>query len=262
MNEITFNIIGYVKSKFKYRYETPRQGVLSEENYSVIELKRGYNFEQALKGLEGFERIWVIYVFHLNKNWKPMIIPPRHTNRKKVGVFASRAPYRPNQIGLSCVRLEKIENLKIYISESDILDGTPILDIKPYLPYSDSFPNVNTGWVKDVSNETYEIEFSNISIEKIGWLKENANINLDNYAKVQLSIYPDDLKRKRITKFDEDLYQLAYRTWRIKYRIDYQNKKVLINDIISGYKRIELEEIEDDKYKDKNLHQKFNNVFK
>ena len=145
--EITLNPIGFLQSDLKQRYETPRQGVLAKESKAVIILNANENFEQAVKDLEGFERIWVIYQFHLNKNWKPLVTPPRHT-RSKVGVFATRAPYRPNHIGLSCVKLDKVDGLKIHISESDILDGSPILDIKPYLPYSDSFPDVKTGWVK------------------------------------------------------------------------------------------------------------------
>ena len=145
--EFVLKPIGIVESQLKQRYETPHQGVLGGKEISTIHLYPHHNFEQAVKDLEGFERIWIIYLFHLNKNWKPLVTPPRN-NGKKVGVFASRAPYRPNNIGLSCVKLKKIDGLKIFISESDILDETPVLDIKPYLPYSDSFPDVNTGWVK------------------------------------------------------------------------------------------------------------------
>ena len=145
--KIIIEPIGIIRSNLSHRYETPRQGVLAGKEVSVIELNPKNNFEQALKYLDGFERIWVLYQFHLNKNWKPLVNPPRHT-RKKVGVFATRAPYRPNHIGMSCVKLEKVDGLKIFISESDILDLFPIIDIKPYLPYSDSFPDADTGWVK------------------------------------------------------------------------------------------------------------------
>ena len=117
--EIVLKPIGYLKSDLIYRYETPRQGILAGEDISVIELLPHQNFEQAVSQLDGFERIWIIYQFHLNTNWKPLVNPPRHT-RKKVGVFASRAPYRPNQIGMSCVKLVKVDGLKIYISQSDI----------------------------------------------------------------------------------------------------------------------------------------------
>jgi len=133
-NYILIKPIGILHSELIQRYETPRQGVLAKGSTAVIQLNPKYNFEQAVKDLDGFDRIWIIYQFHLNKNWKPLVTPPRHT-RNKVGVFATRAPYRPNQIGLSCVKLEKVEGLKIFISESDILDGSPVLDIKPFLPY-------------------------------------------------------------------------------------------------------------------------------
>src|SRR3989339_1166063 len=176
MDDITLKPIGIIRSKLSHRYETPRQGILAGEEVSVIELNPKNNFEQALKYLDGFERIWVLYQFHLNKNWKPLVNPPRHT-RKKVGVFATRAPYRPNHIGISCVKLEKVDGLKIFISESDILDGSPVIDIKPYLPYSDSFPNVATGWVKSGLENIYEVKFSKKAIMHTDWLKNNAKIN-------------------------------------------------------------------------------------
>lgn len=253
-DEIVLKPIGYLKSDLVYRYETPRQGILAGENISVIELLSHQNFEQAVSQLDGFERIWVIYQFHLNNNWKPLVNPPRHT-RKKVGVFASRAPYRPNQIGMSCVKLEKVEGLKIYISQSDILDGSPVLDIKPYLPYSDSFPDSATGWVKKNFDEKYDVVFSDVAEKQTEWLKEKANINLVNFARLQLEFYPKDDSRKRIS-INEDEFTLAYRTWRISYGVDDEAKTVTIQNIQSGYTSDELNAA-DDKYEDKELHKKF-----
>ncbi len=253
-SEILVKPIGYVKSNLAFRYETPRQGVLAGKDFSIIELLPHKNFEQAVSQLDGFERIWIIYQFHLNTNWKPMVNPPRHT-RKKIGVFASRAPYRPNAIGMSCVKLEKVEGLKIYFSESDILDGSPVLDIKPYLPYSDSFPNAVTGWVKSNSDDKYEVNFNYKAEFKAKWLKDNANINLHNFARLQLEFYPTDDSRKRITA-DREIYTLAYRTWRIIYSVDDDAKTVSITNIISGYSADELNE-DTNKYNDKELHKKF-----
>lgn len=257
-DEIVLHPIGYVRSDLAYRYETPRQGVLAGEEISLIELLPHQNFEQAVFQLDGFERIWIIYQFHLNSNWKPLVNPPRHT-RKKVGVFASRAPYRPNQIGMSCVKLVKVDGLKIYISQSDILDGSPVLDIKPYLPYSDSFPDVETGWVKKNSDEKFEVEFSNLAEKQMNWLKETANINLANFARLQLEFYPTDDTRKRITN-NSDSFTLAYRTWRIYYSVQEETKKVYIQYIHSGYSELELDS-EEDKYLDKTLHRQFNSKF-
>ncbi|MEW6653358.1 MAG: tRNA (N6-threonylcarbamoyladenosine(37)-N6)-methyltransferase TrmO [Bacteroidota bacterium] len=250
--------IGFVKSDLTYRYETPRQGVLSGEDISLIELLPHNNFEQAVSKLDGFERIWVIYQFHLNKNWKPLVNPPRHS-RKKVGVFASRAPYRPNQIGLSCVKLIKVAGLKIYFSQSDILDGSPVFDIKPYLPYSDSFPESVTGWVNYNIDEKYKVEFSFLAEKQTNWLKEKANINLPNFARLQLEFFPTDDSRKRIT-YNIDSFTLAYRTWRIVYEVDEKTRLVIVQYIHSGYTELELDS-EADKYLDKELHREFNSKF-
>jgi tRNA-Thr(GGU) m(6)t(6)A37 methyltransferase TsaA len=245
-----------------HRYETPRQGILAGKVVSVIKLNPKNNFQQALKYIEGFDRIWVIYQFHLNKNWKPLISPPRHT-RKKVGVFASRAPYRPNQLGISCVKLEKVEGLNIYISESDMLDGSPVIDIKPYLPYSDSFPDAATGWVKKDSDNIFEVIFEPKADLQCKWLKDNADINLINFSRLQLEFNPVDTTRKRVSlNADNASFTLAYRTWRIKYHVNEPEKKIFINEIKSGYSKKELVLIKENKYMDKPLHKAFINKFK
>ncbi|MCK9281141.1 MAG: tRNA (N6-threonylcarbamoyladenosine(37)-N6)-methyltransferase TrmO [Melioribacteraceae bacterium] len=256
-HEFSFTPIGYVKSDFKHRYETPRQGVLAGDSVSYIQLEEGNNFQQAIKELEGFDRIWVIYVFHLNNNWKTMVNPPRHLD-KKVGVFASRSPHRPNPVGISCVKLEKISGLKIYISESDILDGSPVLDIKPYLPYSDSFPDSSTGWVRTDIGEKYSVEFLPAAAEACDWLEKNAEIKLMNFARLQLEFKPSDNSRKRVSNLGND-FELAYRTWRINYTVDEIGKKVVVKNIRSGYTLEELSSPED-KYEDKTLHKKFNKL--
>ena len=269
--EIIIKPIGYVLSEQFYRYETPRQGVLAKGNISTIELLPNKNFEQAVKNLNGFDRIWVLYQFHLNANppnarasWKPLVTPPRHT-REKVGVFATRAPYRPNQIGMSCVKLEKVEGLKIFISESDILNGSPVLDIKPYLPYSDSFPDAATGWVKSGLENIYEVSFSKKASAQTDWLKSNSKINLVNFARLQLEFNPTDSTRKRIVQLEnknKPKYVLAYRTWRIHYMVNETDKKVLVKEIRSGYTKEEMLIFDIDKYGDKHLHKMFNEKYK
>jgi tRNA (adenine37-N6)-methyltransferase len=261
IEDIVIKPIGLVHSERVHRYETPRQGVLAGKDISVIKLNANFNFEQAVTELEGFDRIWVIYRFHLNKNWKPMVTPPRHT-RKKVGVFATRAPHRPNQIGISCVKLEAIKGLEIFISESDILDGSPVLDIKPYLPYSDSFPGAATGWVKSGLENIYEVKFERKAEGQCAWLKKEAGINLVNFARLQLEFNPLDDSRKRISGLEGEgrkkgMFVLAYRTWRIVYRVNEKGRKVLIKEIRSGYNKAELNDMKDDEYKDKALHKKF-----
>ena len=229
-NQIILKPIGFLQSELKQRYETPRQAVLAKESDAIINLYPKQNFNQALKNLDGFDRLWIIYQFHLNENWKPLVTPPRHT-REKVGVFATRAPYRPNPIGLSCVKLEKVEGLKIYISESDILSGSPILDIKPYLPYSDSFPGSATGWVKNDSGNIFEIIYDERAGKIFEKIKKEENINLLGYVRVQLEFNPTDTSRKRISKINDEEYTLAYQRFSIRYNVNEIAKKVFIMEI-------------------------------
>lgn len=223
--------IGFVEAEVRGRYEAPHQGVFGGDTVSVIKLERNRNFEQALKDLEGFERIWVIYLFHLNDSWKPMVTPPRNKG-KKVGVFASRSPHRPNGIGLSCVTLNRIEGLNIYISNSDILDGSPVLDIKPYLPWSDSFPDSKTGWAKTGERTVYTVEFSADALSICNRIFEEDGVNLAGYARVQLTFEPWDISRKRIDSISDNEFGLTYRTWQIIYSIDESKSSVMITEIL------------------------------
>ena len=145
-----FEPIGYLKCERSYHEEQPRQGNLSASQ-GYIELILGHNYEQGLKDLDGFSHIWLIYEFHQNKTWRPLANPPRTDGKGRKGVFATRSPYRPNQIGLSCVKLISIEKNKIFIADSDLLNNTPILDIKPYIPYADSHPDARGGFTDELS---------------------------------------------------------------------------------------------------------------
>ena len=102
----------------------------------------------VLEGLEGFERAWVIFVFHLNHGWGPKVRPPRAPHRS-LGVFATRAPHRPSRLGLSALAIEAVEPRALVVRGIDLVDGTPVLDIKPYVPYADAFPGARGGWVDE-----------------------------------------------------------------------------------------------------------------
>ncbi len=226
MASIQFTQIGILECEQKERYEAPRQGVYADGNKGIIRLNPKCNFEQAVKDLEGFDKIWLIYQFNQNPNWKPLVRPPRYF-KGKIGVFATRSPFRPNPIGLSCVNLVKVEKLNIHITDFDLLDQTPILDIKPYLPYSDSFPEAKTGWVEKLE-KTFSIIFAELAEEQLNWVFEKYSINLKNYIKVQLQFEPENVFRKRITSLSENIFILSYRTWKIHYEVDKHNNSVYI----------------------------------
>lgn len=149
-NKFTFDAIGVIHSPFKEKFGIPRQPGLTNTP-AIIELLPAYAVADAVQGLDAFSHIWLTFVFHAvqQREWKPLVRPPRLGGNEKIGVFATRSTHRPNPIGLSVVALEKIETsdgVRLHIRGGDLLDGTPILDIKPYLPYADCIADARAGF--------------------------------------------------------------------------------------------------------------------
>lgn len=151
-----FDAIGIVRSPFKEKFGIPRQPGLTSTP-ATIELLPAYATADAVKGLDTFSHIWITFVFHgvQQTDWKPLVRPPRLGGNERVGVFATRSTHRPNPIGLSVVALEKIEvtdrgGVILHIRGADLLDGTPVLDIKPYLPYADNIADARAGFAQTV----------------------------------------------------------------------------------------------------------------
>mgnify|MGYP001828126492 CR=1 FL=1 len=157
--------IGIVHSPFKEKFGIPRQPGLVWVK-SQIELLAPYNLPEAVSGLEGFSHIWVTFVFHqaMREQWSPLVRPPRLGGNRKVGVFASRSPFRPNHLGLSVVRLEKIEQkdqkLLLHVCSFDVVDGTPVVDIKPYIPYVDRIEGAAAGFAVEAPQPVFQVNFS------------------------------------------------------------------------------------------------------
>jgi tRNA-Thr(GGU) m(6)t(6)A37 methyltransferase TsaA len=252
MSPVTFNPIGVLKSDQVEPYQASRQpdGLSSE---AVITLNSGQNYEQALTDLAGCSHLWIIYAFHKNENWKPMVQTPR--SNRKIGVFATRAPYRPNPIGLSLVKLESVDGLNIHIGPNDILNDTPILDIKPFHPESDVAEDVHIEWLESSLTPKMGLSFSPLASEQIDYL-ENQNgdmTQLRSFIYRQLEYDPTNAEKKRV-EFVQSYWVLAYRTWRIDFIV--QDTTVAILGIRTGYSEEDLAAGED-KYLDKDLHRKF-----
>jgi tRNA-Thr(GGU) m(6)t(6)A37 methyltransferase TsaA len=171
-----FDPIGIFHTCFKEKFGIPRQPGLVTGAEGYIKLGNDPLMRTALRELEGFSHLWVIFVFHdqglgAERTWKPSIRPPRLGGARKVGVLASRSPHRPNPIGLSAVKLERVDfeapgGIEIHVTGVDVLDGTPVLDIKPYLPYADAILDANAGWAAEPIMRT-EVEFTPESLSAI-----------------------------------------------------------------------------------------------
>lgn len=185
-------IIGIVESCYRDKFGTPRQPGLVPSSMAKIVLDKEWQPEQALEGLEGFSHLWVIFAFHQNKNltYHAKVHPPR-MGGKQIGVFATRSPHRPNPIGLSLVKIEKITNNEIFISGVDLIDGTPVLDIKPYLPEIESIADARSGWTQEVSVTTKEVVWSaEISAQLEAWEKKIQTPGLRQLIEETLSLDP------------------------------------------------------------------------
>jgi tRNA-Thr(GGU) m(6)t(6)A37 methyltransferase TsaA len=165
-NQITFNYIGRVNSPYKEKFAIPRQPGLVSAAKGSISLIDNANNEELLRGIEQFSHLWVLFIFHgtAQQGWKPLVRPPRLGGNKKLGVLATRSTFRPNPIGMSVVKLENIEQqnkqLIINISGLDFLDQTPVIDIKPYIPYSDSIIGAQAGFAQQQPFQALSITFS------------------------------------------------------------------------------------------------------
>ncbi|MBQ4061251.1 MAG: tRNA (N6-threonylcarbamoyladenosine(37)-N6)-methyltransferase TrmO [Christensenellaceae bacterium] len=152
-------VIARMKSDFTTKFGLPRQSGLLKNLKGTIVFEKEYSDATAFRGLEGFSHIWIIWGFSKaeREGWSPSVKPPRLGGKKRMGVFATRSPFRPNSIGLSCVKLTgfKIVNgcMELSVEGADLMDGTPIYDIKPYLPYADSFPKATEGFAADVKED-------------------------------------------------------------------------------------------------------------
>ncbi len=162
-NSFQLDSIGIVHSPFQQKLGIPRQPGLAQTVESTIVLNPELAKEEVLRGLESFTHLWILYFCHASESWRETIRPPRLGGKKKLGVFGTRSPHRPNPIGLSVVKIKSINaDHSITVFGADILDQTPVLDIKPYLPMWDSIVEASNGWV----DETPELEATTVEVAK------------------------------------------------------------------------------------------------
>lgn len=210
--------IAYIRTDFPEKFGVPRQSGLAEHLYGTIVFEPEYRNPQALRGLEGFSHLWLIWEFSDNRHepgkWQPTVRPPRLGGNERMGVFATRSPFRPNPIGLSCVELHSIvqhpqDGTVIIVKGADLMDGTPIYDIKPYIRYADSHPDSRCGYVDTLNDKVLEVVFpeelqSNIK-EEVKLLSLLDTLKLDPRPS-----YHDDPER---------IYGLSFANYNVRFKV-------------------------------------------
>ena len=234
MQTLTLHPIGTIHTPYKDKYEAPRQpGGDDETVIGTIELFPNQNFEQATDDLKGFEYIWILFWFSENADWKPKVLPPR--GRTKRGVFATRSPHRPNPIGMSICKLIDVNGRFIRIENPDMLDGTPILDVKPYLPDIEAIPDAKYGWIEEVEKEgiQFGVECSELAERQVEWFRKTYDADFIDQAIRILSFDPFPHPYRRIEQYDGDRFVIARKSWRIIFTV--KDSTVVIERVLSGY---------------------------
>lgn len=234
--ELNIRPIGHVRTRSRLKFEAPRQPDPASDEVNRIELLPGRRFELALEDLDGFDRIWLVSWFDRNHDWRPKVLPPRGPAKRR-GVFATRSPHRPNPIGLTSVPLLAVEGLILKVGALDLTDGTPILDIKPYLRTVDSHPESHLGWLETVEAAeslppAFTVALTPLAEGQLTWLREEAQVDFTAPAFNILRRDPTPHRTRRILRLAENRYRIACGPWRIYYQI--QEETVVIEEIASG----------------------------
>lgn len=237
---LTLSAIGVVHSPFNERVDAPRQPVAAEGVRGRVELFPGRGYEDALTDLALWDHLWLVVWFHHNATFRPKVQPPR--SQQKRGVLATRAPYRPNPIGLSAVRLLGVEGLTLHVAGLDLLDQTPLLDVKPYVPYTDAIPGANHGWLDQERGQgarpadpiaPYVVQYAQLAREQLSFLAEEHALDLSARIEPALRLGPSPHAYRRIRR-SGDGFCLAVKDWRVFFQA--HDKLLTVSELKSGYR--------------------------
>jgi tRNA-Thr(GGU) m(6)t(6)A37 methyltransferase TsaA len=246
---LTVEPIGYVRAALASKVDAARQPRASGGEAARIELLPGKNYEHALLDLDGWDYIWVLFWFDRNEGWRPKVLPPRSRSGRK-GVFATRSPHRPNPLGLSAVRLERIEGLTLHVRDVDMLDGTPVLDIKPYVAYTDAIHDARSGWLADAAASAaaaappdpiakFDVHWDAAAAEQAAWVEAHTGLALRQRTDATLALGPEPHPYRRIRRDAAGGLTLAVKDWRVAFRVAGRSVRVL--DVASGYRDAQLD---------------------
>jgi len=235
MPPYTFEPIGIARSLFHDRVSAPRQPPLAGDAPGRIELIEGRGYEDALQGLAAWQHVWIVFVFNRNveqaRGWRPKVLPPR--SEEKLGVFATRSPHRPNPIGLSAVAIDRVEGLVVHVRGLDLLDETPVLDLKPYVAYSDAHPDSRAGWLEAHDPiAPWEVVFTEVANRELDWLR-GRGVDLRPAVVAALSLGPQPHAYRRIRPH-EGAMRLSIKEWRIDFAAI--GRRIEVRGVRSGFR--------------------------
>ncbi len=215
--------VAYIRNDFQDKFGVPRQSGRAPSVISRILFEKAYQSEDAIRGIEGFSHLWLLFSFSKTpeKPFSPTVRPPRLGGNERMGVFASRSPFRPNRIGLSCVKLLGMEKTEkegcvLVVSGADLLDGTPIWDIKPYIPFTDCKPNATGGYAEDHKNDRLQVQCPDPLLHSLPKEKRAGLIEC----------LTDD-PRPSYQEDDERIYGMRYGGYEIKFRVEQNVLRVI-----------------------------------
>lgn len=216
MNELILKPIAYMHNAFSGKFGVPRQSGLAPELMGKLVFEKPYVNRDAFRGLEGYSHLWLVWGFSevYTAAWSPTVRPPRLGGNKRMGVFATRSPFRPNPLGLSCVKIEKLDldapdGPVLVVSGADLMDGTPIYDIKPYLPYADSYPDASAGFGGEMLSYKLTVDFPKDLLAKV--TEEHRTALFSVLEQDPRPAYQNDATR---------IYGFGYAGYEIKFRVE------------------------------------------
>lgn len=244
VRELSVRPIGFLRAGKQVKFQTlhqPDEGA-TEEN--ILELLPGSGFDLGLRDLSGFSRIWLVSWFDRNESWRPLVLPPRGPARRR-GVFATRSPHRPNPLGLTPVQLRAVRGHRLFLGPCDLMDGTPILDIKPYIPSYDAFPEERAGWTEAVDQALREparftVSFSALADEQAEWLRGQWQVDFRPRLIELLARDPSPHRARRIRARGAALRVAGCGAWRAVFRV--QGEAVEVCHLEAAYPRRFLED--------------------
>ncbi len=230
--EVVFRPIGVARTPFADKADAPRQPRAAEGVQATLELFPGHGFEDALEGIEAWDHLWVLFLFDRAEGWRPKVRPPR--SARKRGLFGTRAPRRPNPIGMSVVKLVAVDGLRLTVADVDLLDGTPILDLKPYVPWCDAIPDANQGWLErpEDPGPRWEVTFDAVAEAQLARLVERG-FDLRRRIADHLALGPHPHAYRRIREVGGGESVLKVKEFRARFRVDGEQVRVL--RLESGY---------------------------